>query len=200
MIAGRVRTGALLLALVLAVGCRGHGADGAAADGAAADAVRCASGPSDPGSLAGAAGLAGAYRLVLVAETGPAAGEAARGTLRLVETDSAGAPLRGWTDLRAAELGATVPGDAASREPDAPGVRVLVTPADPVAGTSPRVTVRLGSHANRVGPPLFDEAYAVLRVEAIAPAGFRGSWASGMGGTEVGGRFCAERLPADGEG
>jgi hypothetical protein len=158
---------------------------------AAATDVRCEPAPPDLSSLADIGALAGPFRLVLVAGTGPAAGASVSGTLELVATDSAAAPFRGWTDVPAEQLGATVPGDAGSRAAVAPGVRVLVGPAGPGPGSLPSIAIRLGSHANREGPPLFDEAYTVLVVETIGTGRFSGRWASGLRGPDVEGHFCA---------
>jgi len=190
-----VRSASLLLGIAFAASCRGHGADPgplpALDPAAAATDLRCEPALPEPASLVDVGALAGPFRLVLVAGTGPAAGATASGTLELVATDSAAAPFRGWTDVPAERLGATVPGDAGSRAKEAPGVRVLVGPAGPGPDSPSPITVRLGSHANREGPPLFDEAYAVLLVETIGPGGFSGRWASGLRGPDVEGHFCA---------
>jgi len=194
-----VRGAAFLLGLAVAAACWGCGADpgpepGPPATGAAATGLRCERGPPDPASLANPGGLAGSHRLVLVAGTGPAAGNRVSGTLHLVAIDSAAAPFRGWTDVPAEQLGASVPGDAAALEPAAPGVRVLIWPAVPDSARPPSVTIRLGSHANREGPPLFDEAYAVLHVHAIGSSQFTGAWASGGARPDVEGHFCAVEI------
>jgi hypothetical protein len=184
---------AALLAAAAVTGCGGHRA-GAAASGAPAPA--CEAVRPDPGSLIRVDGLEGAYRLVVVAESGPAAGRSVEGELGLIASDSAGVPFRGWTEAPVGLLGATVPGDAASRDPAAPGVLVLVGPASPGADGPAPVTLRLGSYANSAGPPRFDGSYAALHVREIAADGFSGEWSSGVAGPQVEGRFCAIRTGA----
>lgn len=196
---------AALFVLAALAGCRAHGSPPAGGSGGAdgagtTDPSACEAERPEPSSLSRVAEMEGAWRLTLVATSGPAAGEAVSGLLRLAPTDSSGAPLRGWTDAPVGKLGATVPGDAASTDPEAPGVLVLVGPVPPGPEGPAPVTLRLGSHANRGDVILFDGSYAALYVRAISGGGFRGEWSSGVTKPDVEGRFCAVREDGAGAG
>ena len=157
---------------------------------------------------ASASGLAGEYRVHLAATTGPQAGQAVDGALRLRPvTDSAAraivvlgvrdttsrAPLSGTTDLNPAAVGATRTGSLTADNADAPGVLVIERrPARPDAGTE--IMLRLGADANRRGVARYDGGYFALNVGAIEPNGFTGTWSSGSGVASARGYFCAERV------
>ena len=151
----------------------------------------------------------GRYHLVLVATRGAGTGRSEDGTLHLVLQDEAlrtvpgldgepisgvEQPLRGTLTGEPSQLGATVPGDLLSRDPQAPGV-VVIRSVDP-GGGGESLMLRLGSEANRRGRSAFDEAYTVLRIRAAQEDGFAGDWESGGGEGEAGGHFCAVRVPA----
>jgi len=157
---------------------------------------------------ASASGLAGEYRLRLTATSGPRAGQAADGALRLRPvTDSASraivvlgvrdttsrAALSGTTDLDPAAVGATRTGSLADDNADAPGVLVIERrPARPDAGTE--IMLRLGADANRRGVARNDGGYFALSVGAMDTDGFTGTWSSGSGVATARGYFCAERV------
>ena len=137
-------------------------------------------------------GADGRYRLVLVAQTGD---RAVSGVLVLLGSPpgrdvlgSASTPLQGSTDIDLRAVGAHRVGDAASTDPNAPGVLVLESDRD---GTR-QILLRLGSDANRVDRLLYDGGYTVLRVRQIDPNGFSGTWESGAR-SSVTGYFCATR-------
>ena len=145
-----------------------------------------------------ATGLAGEYTLRLVATAGARRGASAEGRLELREQEDgsrgmgdgdAGAdttfsyPLRGTAELDFAAVGATLPGDAASADPTAPGVLVIQRPTG--------VMLRLGSEANRAGVRRFDGGYTVLQVQQVTERGFAGTWRSAVQLEESGGHFCA---------
>lgn len=142
------------------------------------------------GEAATLAGAHGRYRLVLVAREG---GRTVSGVLVLVASPpgretlgSASTPLQGSTDIDLRPVGARRIGDAASTDPNAPGVLVLESDRD---GTR-QILLRLGSDANRVDRLLYDGGYTVLRVRQIDPNGFSGTWESGAR-SSVTGYFCA---------
>lgn len=97
-------------------------------------------------------------------------------------------PLYGWIDIDVAAVGAVVPGDALSRDPEAPGVAVLESR---MGDQAPNILLRLGSEANQRGLVRYDGAFTVLRVTEISVDGFRGRWNSGVGTDRAEGAFCA---------
>jgi hypothetical protein len=155
-----------------------------------------------------AEGLAGEYRLNLVASSGPRKGSAAEGTLHLEPQDSsrryrmglAGRvdstivhPLLGSTDLDLNAVDAISVGRTDSRNPERPGVLVIERHARPGRTPQSEITMRLGSDANRSGQTRFDGGYTALRVRKVGPQGFAGSWSSGVTGERAAGFFCAVR-------
>ncbi len=104
-------------------------------------------------------------------------------------------PLYGATDLDFAAVGAVDTGDPMSREPNRPGVAVLVQriASSDEGSLDTRITLRIGAKANRRGVTLFDGGYTALRVSRIGTLGFAGTWSSGAMSIESQGRFCAVR-------
>jgi hypothetical protein len=97
-------------------------------------------------------------------------------------------PLFGWVDLDVSAVGAVIPGNAESQDPEAPGVVVLESR---MGEQAPNILLRLGSEANQRGLVRFDGAFTVLRVTEIGSDGFRGHWNSGVGVERAEGTFCA---------
>ena len=171
----------------------------------AADPVPCAPAAGALMDRGRAEGLAGEYRLTLVASRGPRAGRSASG--RLVLRRFAGAtvavpaspgaryPLYGGATLPLDSVGAVAPGDVGAADPSRPGVLVMewrrTTPPPP----GDQITLRFGADANGRGPDRFDGAHLALSVAASSARRFAGSWESGVpGGPQAGGYFCAERV------
>ncbi len=188
----------LWVALGLCLGCHSRPAG--------ADPRPCAALTSSLPADASTDGLAGRYRLQLVASSGPDSGGAAAGELTLVPYDAAsrrrtppaGAadsstlyPLYGATDVSLDAVGA-VAGELGSLDPAGPGVLVIRMPSRDGAGA--RVMLRLGVQANRPGLVRFDGGYTALRVREIADDGFAGDWESGAPLPRVRGYFCAVRI------
>lgn len=187
------------VALGLCLGCRSLPAG--------ADPRPCSALTSSLPAEASTDGLAGRYRLQLVASSGPDSGGVAAGELELVPYDAAsrrrtaplGAgntstlyPLYGSTDVSLDAVGA-VAGELGSLDPAGPGVLVIrMAPRSQSAGA--RVLLRLGVEANRAGRLRFDGAYTVLRVREIADDGFAGDWDSGAPLPRARGHFCAVRV------
>lgn len=171
-------------------------AGGCATRGTQRGAAGCQpSGPPDLASAPVTDGLAGDYRLTLVATQGAHHGRI-EGTLTLVPMpDSLRAlgtsqvPLVGTTQLPLEEVGALRLGDVTSRDPLRPGAAVIER------GTGPgrTIVVRLGSEANRRDLQRFEGGYTVLRIHRITEDGFSGLWVSGVMEDEAGGHFCAVR-------
>ena len=97
-------------------------------------------------------------------------------------------PLYGWIDVDVGTVGAVVPGDATSEDPEAPGVALLESR---MGDRAPDILLRLGSEANRRGQVRFDGAFTVMRVTEADAEGFRGRWNSGVGLDRSEGPFCA---------
>lgn len=147
-----------------------------------------------------AEGLAGTYRLKLVATEGARAGQSAEGDLRLWPNDSAMQAvtiggirdvaaryvLYGSTSVNLDAVGAVRPGDLESEDASQPGVLVIER-----KGT---VTLRLGSEANRRDVARFDGGYTALRVGTASAERFAGKWASGVRTERSAGYFCAMRV------
>jgi hypothetical protein len=157
---------------------------------------------------ASAESLAGAFRLRLTATSGPNAGRAAEGELRLrpvpdsaareivvlgVRDTTSRVALAGATDLDPAVVGATRTGSLTAEGPDAPGVLAIERRA-PRAEAGTEIILRLGADANRRGVARYDGGYFALNVRAIEPDGFTGTWSSGSGVSSAEGYFCAGRV------
>jgi hypothetical protein len=169
----------------------------AGANAGQADPQACA--PVEaPASGVTATNLAGVYTLRLIATSGVKQGAAADGGLELVAQDSGyrtleradgsvdttfSFPLYGTAAVDFAAVGATVPGDPGSSDPLSPGILVIEGQG--------RITLRVGSEANRRGVRRFDGSYTALQVQQITDRGFAGAWRSGVGLEESGGHFCA---------
>jgi hypothetical protein len=156
-----------------------------------------------------AAGLAGEYRLRLVATSGAKKGEATEGTLRLepqpdalrYRTRPGGArdttvrhPLYGAADVDLALIDAVSVGNTTSLDPMQPGVLVVERHAAPGQAQLAEIILRLGSEANRRDRHRFDGGYTALRVRQVAPGWLTGSWASGVTRERAAGYFCATRV------
>ena len=195
--AGVSRLGVLPLALA----CH------AAQPGSRASVDSCAAAGGSLPATATADGLAGEYRLLLVAAGGPDSGKSVRGRLALREQpDSLQQPppvlgirdtstryrYAGTAELDRDALGATDTGDLASTDPRAPGALLIERRTSrpvPAAG----ITIRLGADANRRGLVRYDGGYFALTVRRLDRAGFAGTWASGALGSSTAGYVCAER-------
>jgi hypothetical protein len=182
--------------LLLALAAWGPAAcPGRAPSPAAADAP-CA---AVEGSLPAGArfdGLAGEYRLTLVATRSTRSGSSATGTLRLRQNDGgAGAPMEGVryplygaAALALDSVGAAAPGEVGSMEAARPGVLAIEQ-----RGT---LTLRFGADANGSGPPRFDGSHLALFPTTVAADRFTGRWDSGTAERRSGGYFCAVRVAA----
>ncbi|MGH7645708.1 MAG: hypothetical protein ACREMR_08990, partial [Gemmatimonadales bacterium] len=186
------------LAAVLAAACAAKNARSAGTD--------CRPLPDGPPTATSTAGLAGEYRLTLVATHGPRAGRMAEGRLWLVPQDTAlqllfrldgsmdstaRMPLIGGANVNLEAVGAVRMGALDSRDPRKPGVAVLETPG--------AIVLRLGAEANRRDVVRFDGGYTAFYVRATDAAGFAGGWASGVTGPEAEGYFCAVRMSGGAE-
>ena len=156
---------------------------------------------------ASATGLAGTYRLQLVASRGARSGDSTSAELELVPVDDSlqtrpntlgvpdttvRYPLLGWTTIDPAAVGAIDTGQLESRDPAAPGV--LVIERQTQRTEAPReILLRLGAAANRGGRVRFDGGYFVLTVLRLEGGRFDGTWASAGGRQGAGGHFCARR-------
>jgi hypothetical protein len=152
--------------------------------------------------------LAGTYRLTLVATQGRMAGNETEVRLELRPQEPGlrpvpgvdGEPLPGTVQALIGTLsegledvGAWVPGEVGSEDPEAPGVSVLLTEGEPMDGPTSRLLLRVGSEANVRGRISFDDAYTVLRVARVTDEGLFGRWESGLRTEQAGGHFCAVR-------
>lgn len=155
-----------------------------------------------------ATGLAGEYRLRLVATSGAKNGAATEGSLRLdPQPDSLRYrrrlggnrdstvlhPYYGAADVDLALIDAVLVGSTTSLDPIQPGVLVMQRRA---AGGAPsgEIILRLGSEANRSDRQRFDGGYTALRVRQIGPGRLAGAWASGVKAEQAAGYFCATRV------
>lgn len=193
---GAPRLAALLLAAGAAGACR--------AQPAVAPAP-CAPVRGTLAAGATAAGLAGDYRLTLVATQGPRAGRGVAGRLHLAASDrpaqDAGgvrSPLHGSASVVLDSVGAVAPGDVASASAARPGVRVLEWQrGDGTSATpQPQVMLRLGAEANAGETGRIEGTHLSLFVDSLGPARFAGHWESAGAGRRAGGHFCAERVAA----
>ena len=201
---------ALLLGTWLITGCPAPRAGSASSDDTqiappasaergVATACELATGPLAAG--ASMEGRTGSHALVLHATSGSNAGATTRATLRLERSTRAPAgtvtyPLVGTADLRAAEVGGSMPGAATSTDAARPGVLVLEYPRAGGPAGSRDVTVRFGSDANgaTLSDQPFDGAFMALQVRRIDATGFAGQWSSGQEGRIASGHFCARRM------
>jgi hypothetical protein len=147
--------------------------------------------------------LDGNFRIRLVATAGPQAGKSTVGRLQLQPYDSSLRPvtiagirdtassyvLYGTADLDLEAVGAVRPGELDSADPLQPGLLVIERKG--------RITIRLGSEANRRDVVRYDGGYTALRVAEGRTDRFAGSWSSGLGSHRTSGYFCAVR--AEGE-
>lgn len=153
-----------------------------------------------------AEGLAGAYRLRLVATSGAKKGAATEGTLRLdpltdalrYRTRPGGTrdstvlhPLYGSAYVDLAVVDAVSVGNTTSLDPMQPGVLVMERHAAPGQPPRAEIMIRLGSDANRRDRQRFDGGYTALRVRQVAPGRITGSWSSGVTAERAAGYFCA---------
>ncbi len=152
-----------------------------------------------------AEGLAGQYRLTLVATRGERSGNTVQGRLWLHEQQSglrsitipgagpipnATMPLYGATDTDLEGVGGLRLGDPMSLDPMSPGVAVLEQRGSEKDAHT-EITLRLGSAANRRDVQAFDGGFMALYVRWIEEGRFGGAWASGVTGRESEGYFCA---------
>ena len=159
-------------------------------------------------ATASAEGLAGEYRLKLVALAGPREGAVAEGKLWLLPQDSTrryrarlggnvdstvSHPLFGAANLDLNAVDAVAVGRIDSRDPEKPGVLVIERHARPGRTPLAEITLRLGSEANRADRTRFDGGYTALRVRQVSSHGFAGSWGSGLTVERSAGYFCATR-------
>lgn len=160
-------------------------------------------------ATASAEGLAGEYRLKLVASSGAKKGAVAEGTLRLLPQDrtrryrarlggnvdsTVEHPLFGAAELDLGAVDAVAVGRIDSRDPERPGVLVIERHARPGRAPLAEITLRLGSEANRPDRTRFDGGYTAFRVQKAGPEGFAGTWGSGVTGESAAGYFCAVRV------
>ncbi len=189
-------TNSLLLLLVVS---------GCAARGGSEDDAQCSPAESSLPAGSTAEGLAGQYRLTLVATRGERSGNTVQGRLWLHEQRSelrsitiagvgpipnATMPLYGATDTDLEGVGALRLGDPMSLDPMSPGVAVLEQRGSEKDAHT-EITLRLGSAANRRDVQAFDGGFMALYVRWIEEDRFGGAWASGVTGRESEGYFCA---------
>ena len=189
------------LSLLLGAACR--------APSARPDPQECAPPTSELTSTASTEGMAGEYRLRLVATSGPKTGSAANGKLTLqpqrgqlryrarpggVPDSSVVHPLYGSTDVDLAAVDAVLVGSTTSSDSTRPGVLVVERHARPGQAPLADIVLRLGSEANQRERQRVDGGYTALRVRQMSPVGFSGTWASGIKAEQSAGYFCAERV------
>jgi hypothetical protein len=156
-----------------------------------------------------AEGLAGDYKLTLVATTGPRSGSSVSGRMRLVRygannpraTPRAGEPganarypIYGSADIPLDAVGAIAFGSIESMDAAAPGVLGIQWSSGPPSAPTPEITLRFGADANRADLLPFDGSHMALFVRALTSTGFAGRWTSSDGARETTGYFCAERV------
>jgi hypothetical protein len=176
----------------------------------------CAPVATDLPPASSVAGLAGEYRLRLVATSGAKKGAATEGTLRLdrqtdalrYRTRPGGArdstvlhPLYGAAEVDLASIDAVLVGSTTSLDPMRPGVLVMERHAAPGQPPRSEIIIRLGSDANRRDRQRFDGGYTALRVRQVGPGRLAGSWSSGVTAERAAGYFCATAVGGkDGKG
>lgn len=195
-----VRSGAAAVFLGLVAGCASTGDE----------AARPPCEPVEPAAVTGVdpETLAGTWHLMLVATSGRMEGEESEVRLVLRPQEPAlrevpgvgGEPIPGTRQALVGTLsddldqvGAWVPGDVGSEDPEAPGVSLLVTEPDVAGAGRPGILLRLGSEANVRGRIAYDDAYTVLRVHRVSEEALYGRWESGVRTEQAGGHFCAVR-------
>jgi len=159
--------------------------------------------PRAPAQLSGVRwdGLAGGWRVTLVATAGPRSGSRSVGTLALQIQDGAllrfGAdpnitvPVYGTARLALNEVGAQAMGDLGSASAAAPGVALYVTDNSERGLTA---TMRFGSGANRRDLMPIEGVYTALFVQRVDSNAVFGIWASSSGeGAGASGHFCVVR-------
>ena len=161
------------------------------------------------------AGMAGRYRLVFVATSGPLAGSVAWGRLELwrpdtsshfqyiapgvVDVDRAMEGFHGVTDVPLERVGALRDGDPRSRDPFHPGVLVkefsteVRNPATGQEEWVKHIRLTIGSVANRRDVVSLDSLPPELETRRLDGGGFAGVWQSSRAGVATGGHFCAFR-------
>ena len=196
MVGAAPRLAALLLAAGGAAACRAQ---------PAVAPVPCAPVPGALAAGASAVGLAGDYRLTLVATQGPRAGRSVAGRLHLAAYDrpvqDAGGvryPLHGSAAVALDSVGAVAPGDIASANAARPGVRVLEWQRGDGTSQAPRpqVMLRFGAEANAGETGRIEGTHLSLFIDSLAAGRFAGHWESSAEGRRAGGHFCAERAAA----
>lgn len=166
--------------------------------------VPCA---STAGALADggrADGLAGEWRLTLVATSGARSGASASGRLTLRPFPGDMRPvepapgyrfsLHGSAALPLDSVGAVAPGDITRLDPARPGVLAMEWRRTSPPPPADQITLRFGADANRRGPDRFDGAHLTLSLAASAEDSFAGVWESAGGDVQAGGYFCARRV------
>jgi hypothetical protein len=168
----------------------------------------CAPVATELPAASSAAGLAGEYRLRLVATSGAKKGAATEGTLRLdPQTDAllyrtrpGGArdttvrhPFYGAVDVDLAAIDAVSVGSTTSLDPMQPGVLIIERHDAAGKPAMAEIMMRLGSEANRRDRQRFDGGYTALRVRQVGAGGLAGSWSSGVTSERAAGYFCATR-------
>jgi hypothetical protein len=159
--------------------------------------------PRAPAQLSGVRwdGLAGDWRVALVATVGPRSGSQSVGTLALQVQDAAllrfGAdsnttvPVYGTARLALDEVGAQAFGDLGSASAAAPGVALYVSDGSERGVTA---IMRFGSGANRRDLLPFEGVYTALFVRRVDRDRVFGVWTSSSGeGAAAGGHFCLVR-------
>ena len=143
--------------------------------------------------------LEGRYRLEQVATFGPEAGTTASGSLDLQPNApdmtamrnadgstvaGVSTPYHGTLEM-SGDVGALIPGDPASTDPQRPGALVIFR-------NGADMIIRIGSQANdRTGPTLIESTYLVFRIRSLSRERFTGTWTSGMREEVASGYFCA---------
>ncbi len=168
----------------------------------------CAPVATELAPASSAQGLAGEYRLRLVATSGAKKGVATEGTLRLdpqadallYRTRPGGPrdstvlhPLYGAADVDLASIDAVSVGNTTSLDPMQPGVLVMERHAARGQPPLAEIMIRLGSDANRRDRQRFDGGYTALRVRQVGPGRLAGSWSSGVTAERAAGYFCATK-------
>lgn len=169
----------------------------------------CAPATSVLPSGTSAEGLAGKYRLRLIATSGAKAGTTVEGPLALrpqseelryrvrpggTADTSVQSPLFGTVDLDLDAVDAVSVGSTTSSDPLQPGVLVIEQHRRDGETPTAEITMRLGSEANRRDRQRFDGGYTVLRVRETDPERLKGSWTSGVATERSAGYFCAVRM------
>ncbi|NNM32201.1 MAG: hypothetical protein HKO53_04010 [Gemmatimonadetes bacterium] len=195
----------MFVALAGAAGCSGGPEEGPAPGRNAAEAAPSCPPEGDGIAAEALSTLEGDYQLTVQSSEGAVA----RGqlTLQALSPSDAEAPTVpgmadtvpgralswGWTDLDAGAVGAFSPGDLDSRNPERPGVLLLVSPT---AGEGSSLILRLGAQVNDRSRTDFDGGHFALRVEwSRADSSFGGTWTSRGRGQRASGSFCAVAVP-----